>query len=62
MLQVICGAFLDVYEEVGSVAGSAQRSDFWLTRRRGGPPRKYSRPEGNEESSADAVEINPSSK
>lgn len=28
-------AFLDVHEEVGSVAGSAQHSDFWLTRCRG---------------------------
>lgn len=46
MLEVICGHFLDVYEEVGSVAGSAQRSDFWPTRLRGGPRRKYSRPEG----------------
>lgn len=29
-------AFLDSCEEVGCVAGSAERSDFWLTRRRGG--------------------------
>lgn len=42
---------------VGSVAGSAERSAFWLTRRRGGGgvPRKCSYPGG--EVNADVVEI-----